>query len=271
MTNLIPFEFESKSVRVVAIDGSDPLFVAKDVAKTLGYANPADAISKHCRRPKYLKDTAIAIRDQQNQELIAGLHGESVLIPEPDVYRLVMRSQLESAERFQDWVCEEVLPAIRKTGGFGNTQPSHSADNLQQAYKLTPIAARAAKAFGFKGNHAALCADNAVRAATGVSVLAAMGQAALPAAEQEPLLIVSEIADRLGCGVREVNPLLIRHGLQTEYRDHKDRLHYELTDAGQAFGVYVDTAKKHQDGTPVRQIKWRAAVVDVLSNQEVAA
>ena len=43
---------------------------------------------------------------------------EISFIPESDVYRLVMRSKLPEAEKFQDWVCEEILPAIRKTGGY---------------------------------------------------------------------------------------------------------------------------------------------------------
>ncbi|MFQ9021147.1 MAG: Bro-N domain-containing protein [Parabacteroides merdae] len=43
---------------------------------------------------------------------------EISFIPESDVYRLIMRSKLPEAEKFQDWVCEEILPAIRKTGGY---------------------------------------------------------------------------------------------------------------------------------------------------------
>jgi hypothetical protein len=61
-----------------------------------------------------------------------------------------------------------------------------------------------------------------------------------------------------------VNPTLIEAGLQTSHRDHKDRLCYELTEKGLEYGLYLDTGKKHGDGSPVRQIKWYASVVDVL-------
>lgn len=123
------FQFDTTTVRTLQQDGAEPLFVAKDVALALGYANPADAIITHCRRRSYLGPVPLALPDQQNQHLI-GLHSETVLIPESDVYRLVMRSQLESAERFQDWVVEEVLPTLRKTGRYEVNKPIKKIDAL---------------------------------------------------------------------------------------------------------------------------------------------
>ena len=67
---------------------------------------PRDAISKHCKGV-VKRDTPTTSGNQQVS-----------YIPESDVYRLVMRSKLPQAEQFQDWVCDEVLPAIRKTGGY---------------------------------------------------------------------------------------------------------------------------------------------------------
>ena len=87
------------------------LFKANDVARSLGYAEAAKAVSTHCKGVSVL-DTPI-----ENQ------YGTVVMQPtkfisESDVYRLVMRSKLPEAEKFQDWVCEEVLPAIRKDGAY---------------------------------------------------------------------------------------------------------------------------------------------------------
>jgi hypothetical protein len=134
-----------------------------------------------------------------------------------------------------------------------------------QALGLAPMAMEAAKAFGFTGNHAALSADRAIEAITGVSALELMGQRALLAADQDQLLTVSDIADRLSWKAREINPRLTLSGLQDEHRDHKNRLYYELTELGRGFGVYLDTNKKHSDGTPIRQLKWRASIVDFLN------
>lgn len=97
---------EFGSVRVVMKEG-EPWFVARDVAIALGYSDPADAIQRHCKK---VNDSNIGVSPTIPSPKI---------IPESDVYRLVMRSKLPDAVRFQDWVVEEVLPTIRKTGHYG--------------------------------------------------------------------------------------------------------------------------------------------------------
>jgi len=86
MTNLISKAFEGHSIRIVTDEQGEPWFVAADVASALGYTDTDQAILS--------------------------------AIPERDVYRLIMRSKLESAERFEEWVVGEVLPSIRKNGGY---------------------------------------------------------------------------------------------------------------------------------------------------------
>ncbi len=103
------FEFEGKKVRVIEI-ADEPWFVAMDVCSVLGYADPADAVKRHCKSSKLL-------RAGETPGLEINPRGQSI-IPESDLYRLIMRSNLAEAERFQDWVVEEVLPSIRKTGGY---------------------------------------------------------------------------------------------------------------------------------------------------------
>jgi anti-repressor protein len=86
----------------------EPLFCAKDVATALGYSDTADAIQRYCKSGKKV------FCPHKN-----GMGGTNmVYIPEKDVYRLIMRSNLPNAEQFQDWVCDEVLPSIRKHGGY---------------------------------------------------------------------------------------------------------------------------------------------------------
>lgn len=86
-------------VRIVMNESNEPLFCAKDVAVALGYSNTADAISRHCKSGK------IVFHEHAN-----GVGGTNmVYIPEKDVYRLIMRSNLPNAEQFQDWVCDEVF------------------------------------------------------------------------------------------------------------------------------------------------------------------
>ncbi len=99
-------------VRVVERDG-EPWFVASDVAKALGYADPSRTVVQHCK--KSIKTTILANRTDGEGPLPPT---NISVIPESDVYRLIMRSNLPNAEAFQDWVTEDVLPSIRKTGMY---------------------------------------------------------------------------------------------------------------------------------------------------------
>lgn len=96
------------AVRVVDVNG-EPWFVASDIAKALGYERPNDAVNTHCKK----------VNKFSYGDMPQGAQPYNI-IPESDVYRLIMRSNLknEDVERFQTWVVEEVLPSIRKHGGY---------------------------------------------------------------------------------------------------------------------------------------------------------
>jgi prophage antirepressor-like protein len=110
-------------IRTVEIDGQ-LWFVGTDVAKTLGYAKPGNAITAHCRTKGTLKQGILT--DGGIQQM--------TLINEPNVYRLIVRSQLESAEKFEAWLFEEVIPAIRKKGFYGSIDRS-VLPNFIERYK----------------------------------------------------------------------------------------------------------------------------------------
>lgn len=82
------------------------LFCGRDVAKILGYAKPENAISAHCKGT--LKRGILTQGGEQTLNFI----------PEGDLYRLIVNSKLPSAEKFEHWVFEEVLPSIRKHGAY---------------------------------------------------------------------------------------------------------------------------------------------------------
>ena len=105
------FNFHNQEVRTLLDDNGTPLFVAVDVAKALGYAEPSLAVRRLCKGGA--KRTPLSTKGGQ-QELR--------VIYEPDVYRLVFGSKLKSAIEFQDWVFEQVLPQLRKTGSYSHNQ-----------------------------------------------------------------------------------------------------------------------------------------------------
>jgi len=127
MTAVVPFHFDTWPVRAITIDG-EPWFVARDIAEALRYVNPNKAIHDHCKGST--KRYPLASR---------GGVQETRLIAEPDVWRLIVGSQKEEAQRFERWLFEQVLPEIRRTGRFGGSPfaiPRTLADALQLAADL---------------------------------------------------------------------------------------------------------------------------------------
>lgn len=108
---------EFGEVRMAEIDGK-PHFVATDVAIALGYSTPRDAISRHCK--------GVVKHDTPT---LGGIQQLSY-ISEGDVYRLIIRSKLPSAEKFERWIFDEVIPSIRKNGGYISGQENLTDEEL---------------------------------------------------------------------------------------------------------------------------------------------
>lgn len=108
---------EFGQIRTAEINGK-PYFVASDVATALGYTNPRKAVIDHCK--------GVTKRDTPT----SGGTQELSYINEGDVYRLIMRSKLPAAEKFESWVMDEVIPSIRKNGGYIAGQENLSDDEL---------------------------------------------------------------------------------------------------------------------------------------------
>lgn len=110
---------EFGEVRTVTID-NEPWFVGKDVAAALGYSNTRDAISKHVHED----DKGVAKCDTPSGKQ------EMTVINESGLYALIFGSKLESAKRFKHWVTSEILPSIRKHGGYIAGQENMSDEQL---------------------------------------------------------------------------------------------------------------------------------------------
>ncbi len=110
---------EFGEIRTITKD-DETYFVGKDVAKALGFTNPRDAIATH------------VFDEDKGVETIDTLGGKQsmTVINESGVYALVFGSRLESAKRFKHWVTSEVLPSIRKNGGYIAGQETLSDDEL---------------------------------------------------------------------------------------------------------------------------------------------
>ena len=98
-------------IRIV-VEKENPLFVASDVAISLGYSNPRDAVNRHVDS----EDRAdVVIHDGSQKRLMTAIN-------ESGVYSLIFGSKLDSAKQFKKWVTSEVLPSIRKHGAYATDQ-----------------------------------------------------------------------------------------------------------------------------------------------------
>lgn len=117
--NLQIFKHEQfGEIRTIEEDGK-VLFCGNDCAKALGYKNPSRDVNRHCKHIQKRCTTDSVGRQQ-----------EMLFIPEGDLYRLITHSELPSAEKFERWVFDEVLPSIRKHGGYIAGQETLSDDEL---------------------------------------------------------------------------------------------------------------------------------------------
>jgi anti-repressor protein len=130
MNELTNFNFSGNLVGVIMVN-NEPWWRASDVCNVLGYANGRDAVKRHCKEGGVVKydtptDSGIQLMTYIN---------------ESNLYRLISHSNLPSAEKFESWIYEEVLPQIRKTGSYGVQLPTDPVEQvLLLASKLTETA-----------------------------------------------------------------------------------------------------------------------------------
>lgn len=132
MNGLQVFKNDEFSIKSLVID-NEPWFVGKDVAEALGYAKPLNAIAQHVDNDDSLKR---GLTDS------LGRLQKTIFINESGLYSLILSSKLESAKKFKKWVTSEVLPSIRKTGGYKLPEISYPqslrllADEIEKNKKL---------------------------------------------------------------------------------------------------------------------------------------
>lgn len=111
---------EFGEIRTVTVDGK-PYFFATDVAKALGYVNPHDAISKHCR---WVAKHEVPHPQSKTKTL------EVNVIPQGDVVRLAAQSELDGAEKFESWIFDEVIPSVLNNGTYSFPQTTEGQIKL---------------------------------------------------------------------------------------------------------------------------------------------
>lgn len=215
------------------------LFKASDVAKALGYASPANAVTAHC------KGVIVLMTPSHNQ------YGTEVMqptkfIPDADMFRLVMRSKLPLAEAYQDWVCEEVLPSIHKTGGYIMVRKDESPEDIQA--RALRVADHAMKVLEEK-NEALTCEVERQQGQIEDLKVRTVYQRVI---ENSPgLLTPTQIAKDYGMSAKKLNKIL--HELGIQYFQSGQWLLYAKY---QDYGYTKSVTYLGNDGETYAHTKW---------------
>lgn len=245
MNNIIPFDFDGQTVRTIIEDGA-PLFVGRDVASALGYRDPNDAMKSHCRGPAESRSILDSLGRAQQVRVIT----------ESDVYRLIVKSTLPEAERFERWLFEDVLPSIRRTGSY--TAPSAPAPQLSDKVQALLAIGEAMKLIpGVNPSIAMAATLNCITVNTGLST--EQYRQALPSPEKISAYNATELGKLISVSAREMNLLLERAGFQFRNKSGE----WQMTDEGSKYGEAVPFSK---NGHSSYQPKWHESVIAALKD-----
>lgn len=236
--------FEGKQIRVQHDDDGDIWFVAKDVCDAIGLDNVTQAVANHVESVDLTKREVVQAD---------GFVQKQNCVNEAGLYSLVFGSRLENAKRFKRWVTSEVLPAIRKTGGYSVA----SNDNHSSPYD---VAGRWLLKAGVDVGIVAAHVMSQLEANTGTNMDAL--RRALPSTTEEVgTLNATEVGKLLDLSAKATNTLLELAGLQT--KSGKD---WTLTEAGKAHG---SAFPYERNGHTSYQVRWKPSVVGAVKVDDV--
>lgn len=258
MNDMIPFQFEQSQVRAISDDQGEPWFVLRDLLDAMqSRTKTTDAVESIVQGlgDGFVNDVPILDalgRDQQ-----------AIIVSESAATYLLSRSNTDTGRRLNRFIHVEVLPELRKTGRYESrsVNPAGRVVPLIDANRLFRSNLSIAKLV-FSGNQAVLSANMATRKATGYDVLGNLGATHLLADPRGRTYTPTELGKMAEPALsgQKLNKLLEEKGLQL----HDIKGGWVPTDAADGLAQWLDTAKRHSDGTPVKQLKWFVGALDRL-------
>lgn len=263
MTELQIFEnAELGSIRTLEVEGK-PYFVGKDVAEVLGYSNTRDALLKHIDS----EDKAdVAIHDgRQNRN--------QTIINESGLYSLILSSKLPTAKKFKRWVTSEVLPAIRKTGGYVADDEKFIGAYLPNADEATRMMFKAnLEAIKSLNNKVGLLEVENAQQKQIIGELKPRADYTDKILNCKGLVTITQIAKDYGMSGKKMNILL--HDLGVQYKQSGQWLLYaKYHKKGYTHSKTIEITRS--DGTPdiTMETKWtqkgRLFIYDLLKSNGI--
>ena len=250
MTSLSIFAFDSHAVRTVTDDATgEALFVGKDVCAVLEYKDHTNAIKQHCRGVAKHHPILDSLGRTQDVRVLT----------EADVLRLIVSSNMPEAERFEKWVFEEVLPSIRKTGGYSAvkqvvTEATAALSFWDAAVKSLNIAPSGhlggVRAIAASYGYDALLPHLPVYAIDAPTTATSAPASSMPTASLTVLLGEHDI----GVSAVTANKMLARAGMLEEMTRPSSKgtvkKFWSVTEAGQKYGKNVTSPSNPKETQP---------------------
>ena len=254
MNDLQIFNFNGANLRTLIIEG-EPYFVGKDVAEVLGYKNTRDALKKHVDNED--KKSEIVNSSQLSQNATG--YQNIDLITESGVYSLIFGSKLPTAKKFKHWVTSEVLPAIRKHGGYLTDEKIEEA--LYNPDTLIKLATQLKKEREGRLIAEQQVAELKPKASYLDEILA-----------NKELITVSVIAKDYGMSAMQFNKLL--HNLKVQFKQGKSWLLYSnYQSLGWTSSSTKQVTKKDGSTMNVMNTKWtqkgRLGLYELLNRHDI--
>lgn len=247
----------------------EPLFDANMVCEILGFGNHHQALSSHVEEDDLQKMEGVVKTGTKADGTTYEQMGQKNYLTESGLFSLILGSKKPEAKEFKRWVTKDLLPSIRKNGGYGVAQaPTNSLPDPSAVKRTREIG----KALGYRGHDLIIFVDNVVRKELGFDIAQYRPPETL---SQLPIPVIpfcgyyltpTQIGKRLdGLSGIAVNRRLEAMGYQFRNPENK----WALTEAGKEFGKIDDTEKAYCVGT-VQQLTWHESIVERL-RKEVSA
>ena len=249
------FNFKNTNLTVIHNQEDDSYyFIGKEVATALGYMDTDAAIRRHC------EGTMDLPRMDSGQTRIVKI------IPEDDMYSLVISSHKAEAKEFRKWITNDVLKSLRKTGTY--SLPS-AGEQLSEDVKIKNLSIDYFKKsleftsliFG-DSNVAMIAANKMVMRESNINLLELAGATSLIAAKQEAIYNPTEIEKLLGLKARTANKILIELGFQTKGNTSSNP--YVLTESGKQYARYGEVSTNSSKSFQIMNIKWFETVIPII-------
>lgn len=266
MSNLVAYIFQDNQIRFV--DGKP---VANDIARALGYAKPTEVVNK-----RVSKDNK-GVAELQTP----GGRQSMMVLEEPGIYQLIFGSRLPSAILFQNWIFQEVLPEIRKTGSY-SIKKGYVAEAISLDNELTEIdntVERNLKAIKYTlGVMNALNStmfESAVLAQFEINAVLKIDPNLQPLLEERKqylinatatelkLYTVTELAKQLNISAVALNKLLVEKGLQTKViNPSKTQSKFNPTELGKQHSKFIQSVDT--SGTTYSALRWQDTILPLI-------